>query len=192
MYVIMDLYSRKIVGWEIHGNESGAHARELVHRTVLSEGCIDSPIVLHGDNGSPLKAETVRVLLDRLGITPSYSRPRVSNDNAYVESLFRTCKYTPSFPAKGFETLEAARQWVASFVWWYNHVHQHSGIKFVTPHERHEGLDTFILAQRHALYQAKKMEHPRRWSGQTRNWTPVGEVWLNPEQMKKSDVRIAA
>jgi transposase InsO family protein len=116
LYLILDLYSRKIVGWEVHAGESGVHARDLIERAVWAEGCIESPLVLHGDNGSPLKAETVQVMLERLGVTPSYSRPRVSDDNAFVEALFRTCKYVPRFPRSGFESLEKARAWVHSFV----------------------------------------------------------------------------
>jgi len=192
LYLIMDLYSREIVGWEVHDGENSTYASELVERTVLAEGCIDQPIVLHGDNGSPLKAETVQVMLERLGVTPSYSRPRVSDDNAFVESLFRTCKYVPSFPRKGFATLTAAREWVTRFVSWYNHEHQHSGINFVTPHERHSGLDHAILAKRQNLYDNMKKEHPGRWSGDTRNWAPIGKVWLNPEREKTGEVRIAA
>ncbi len=192
LYLIMDLYSRKIVGWEVHADESSKHARELVQRTVLAEGCIDQPIVLHGDNGSPLKAETVQVMLERLGITPSYSRPRVSDDNAFVESLFRTCKYVPSFPRKGFESLTEAREWVFRFASWYNHEHQHSGINFVTPHERHTALDHAILAKRQSVYETARRRNPGRWSGNTRNWTPIGTVWLNPEREKNGGVRIAA
>ena len=192
LYLIMDLYSRKIVGWEVHDEESGRHARDLIERTVLAEGCIDQPLVLHGDNGSPLKASTVLIMLQRLGVTPSYSRPRVSDDNAFVESFFRTCKYVPSFQSKGYATLNDAREWVATFEAWYNHHHQHSGINFVTPNERHQGLDTAILANRQAVYEDARLRHPNRWSRQTRNWTPIGEVWLNPERKKTSEIRVAA
>jgi putative transposase len=182
--LILDLYSRKIVGWEVHANDSSDHAVHLVRRTALAEGIAaltDKP-VLHGDNGSTLKATTVLAMLNWLGVKPSYSRPRVSDDNAYAESLFRTAKYRPEFPAKGFETLEAARQWGAAFVHWYNLEHKHSGIRYVSPQQRHTGEDHAILAARHALYTTAKESHPARWSGKTRNWHPIGAVTLNPER----------
>ena len=119
--------------------------------------------------------------LQRLGVVPSFSRPSVSNDNPYSESLFGTMKYTPAFPSKPFESLAAARDWVHGFVHWYNEEHRHSGIRFVTPGERHRGEEQAILAKRKALYEAAKERNPQRWSGQTRNWEPAGEVWLNPE-----------
>jgi transposase InsO family protein len=192
LYLIMDLYSRKIVGWEVHERERAVHASALIERTRLAERCIDQPLVLHGDNGSPLKASSVQVTLKRLGIVPSYSRPRVSDDNAFVESLFRTCKYVPTYPKKGFADLTSARHWVAMFVRWYNHEHRHSGIRFVTPEERHQGLDHDILARRQALYEAKQAEHPRRWSGKVRNWEPIGVVHLNPERDTQLNSSVAA
>jgi putative transposase len=110
------------------------------------------------------------------------SRPRVSDDNAYVESLFRTAKYRPGFPARGFADLDAARRWAAQFVAWYNREHRHSGLRFVTPEQRHTGDDRGVLAQRAAVYEAAQQCHPRRWSRHTRNWTPVGAVTLNPDR----------
>jgi len=180
LYLIVDLYSRKIVGREIFDAESAEHAAQLVRRAVLAEGCIDQPLVLHSDNGSPMKGATLLETLYRLGVVTSYSRPRVSNDNPFSEALFRTCKYRPAYPDQGFETLGAAREWVQQFVRWYNHEHCHSAIQFVTPHERHEGRDPDILAQRKAVYEQAKAHHPERWSGETRNWDPVTEVCLNP------------
>ena len=180
LYLIIDLYSRKIVGWEVHEVESSVHARDLVERTVWREGILDQPLVLHGDNGSPLKGATVQALLGRLGITASFSRPRVSDDNAYAEALFRTLKYSPGFPRHGFAALETARDWVHTFADWYNTVHRHRGIKYVTPHQRHSGEDVGILRQRHELYDAARRRHPARWSGDTRNWGHIREVWLNP------------
>ena len=169
LYLIIDLYSRKIVGWEVHEVENSAQARALVERTVWREGILDPPRVLHGDNGS------------RLGIAASFSRPRVSDDNAYAEALFRTLKYSPAFPRQGFATLAAARDWVQAFSDWYNTVHRHRSIQYVTPQQRHSGEDGAILRQRHALYQAARRQHPTRWSGDTRNWNHIREVWLNPE-----------
>lgn len=184
LYLILDLYSRKIVGWEVHDTDDSEHAVHLVRRTALAEGiaAMTTKPVLHGDNGSTLKATTVLAMLNWLGVRPSYSRPRVSDDNAYAESLFRTAKYRPEFPASGFADLEAARNWAAGFVRWYNHDHRHSGIRYVSPAQRHDGEDHAILAARHALYTSARELNPARWSGATRNWSPIGPVTLNPER----------
>ncbi len=184
LYLILDLYSRKIVGWEVHDSDAAEHAAHLVRRTALAEGiaALEARPVLHGDNGATLKATTVLAMLHWLGIKPSYSRPRVSDDNAYAEALFRTAKYRPEFPAAGFDDLNAARTWAASFVHWYNVEHRHSGIRYVSPAQRHAGEDHAILAARHALYAKARERSPSRWSGDTRNWTPVGAVTLNPER----------
>jgi putative transposase len=184
LYLILDLFSRKIVGFEVHDTDSAEHAAHLVRRTALAEGVHAMPVrpVLHGDNGATLKATTVLAMLHWLGIKPSYSRPRVSDDNAFAEALFRTAKYRPEFPLKGFVDLEDARQWAMRFVQWYNHGHRHSGIRYVTPAQRHTGQDGPVLAARHAVYQDARQRNPQRWSGPTRNWTPVGVVTLNPER----------
>jgi transposase InsO family protein len=184
LYLILDLYSRKIVGWEVHDTDEAHHAAHLVRRTALSEGIVtlvEKP-VLHGDNGSTLKATTVLAMLNWLGINPSYSRPRVSDDNPYAESLFRTAKYRPEFPTNGFESLEAARAWAADFVHWYNVDHKHSGIRYVSPDQRHTGADQAILEARHALYLEARQHRPARWSRNTRNWSPIRAVTLNPER----------
>jgi len=184
LYLILDLYSRKIVGWEVHDSDHADHAAHLVRRTALAEGiaALANKPVLHGDNGSTLKATTVLAMLNWLGVKPSYSRPRVSDDNAYAESLFRTAKYRPEYPAKGFANLDDARAWAADFVQWYNIDHRHSGIRYVSPAQRHAGEDQTILAARHALYATARKLNPTRWSGNTRNWLPIGAVTLNPER----------
>jgi hypothetical protein len=184
LYLILDLYSRKIVGFEVHDTDAAENAAHLARRTALTEGIHAMPRrpVLHGDNGATLKATTVLAMLHWLGIMPSYSRPRVSDDNAFVEALFRTAKYRPTFPSKGFGDLSAARQWASRFVHWYNHVHRHSAIRYVTPAQRHAGHDRALLAERHAIYQRARERNPRRWSGETRNWTPISVVTLNPER----------
>jgi len=182
LYLILDLYSRKIVGFELHDTDSAEHAAHLAKRAALAEGIHAKAVrpVLHGDNGATLKATTVLAMLYWLGIKPSYSRPRVSDDNAFVEALFRTAKYRPEFPLKGFAELDAARQWATRFVRWYNDEHRHSGIRYVTPGQRHAGQDRRVLMVRHALYQEARERNPRRWSGPTRNWTPATAVTLNP------------
>ena len=154
LYLILDLYSRRIVGWEVHECDHAEHAAHLVRRTALAEGiaAMGTKPVLHGDNGSTLKATTVLAMLNWLGVKPSYSRPRVSDDNAYAESLCRTARYRPEFPAKGFADLDQARMGAAGFVHWYNFDHRHSGIRYVSPVQRHAGEDHAILAARHALY----------------------------------------
>jgi putative transposase len=179
LYMIMDVYSRKIVGWEVHPMESAELGAALVHKAILSEGCLLDPPVLHADNGGPQKGFTMKAKLEALGVTPSYSRPRVSNDNPYSESLFRTFKYRPEYPVKGFASIDAARQWTDRFVGWYNNEHRHSAIRYVTPSQRHKGEDIRILSHRHQVYQQAKQRRQNRWSGSTRNWEPIKEVWLN-------------
>ena len=184
LYLILDLFSRKIVGWEVHDSDHADHAAHVAKRTALAEGiaAMFPKPVLHGDNGSTVKGTTVLAMLEWLGVKPSYSRPRVSNDNAYAESLFRTAKYRPEFSPKGFADLDVARAWADGFVRWYNTEHRHSGIRYVTPEQRHSGQDHAILAARHALYTEAKAANPARWSGHTRNWKPVLVVTLNPER----------
>ena len=185
LYLIIDLYSRKIISWDIWLKESAEHASMLVRRGVLAEKITVStkqPLVLHSDNGSPMKGASLLETLYTLGITPSRSRPRVSNDNPYAESIFRTCKYRPNYPASGFTDITQARKWVLSFVKWYNAEHRHSGLNFVTPNQRHTGMDKMILEKRRGLYEKAKSAHPERWSKGIRNWTLPDEVWLNPER----------
>jgi putative transposase len=184
LFLILDLFSRKVVGFEVHETDRAEHAAHLVRRTALAEGIHVRLVrpVLHGDNGASLKGTTALAMLQWLGIAPSHSRPRVSDDNAFVEALFRTAKYRPEFPSGGFADLDAARQWAARFAHWYNHEHRHSAIRYVTPAQRHAGQDGPVLAARHALYQQARQANPRRWSGRTRNWNPIGAVTPNPER----------
>ena len=185
LYMIEDIYSRKIVGWEVYDNESGEHASTLLERSVWAEKCTNNQLVLHSDNGGPMKSITLRAKLEELGVASSYSRPGVSNDNPYSESLFRTVKYHPRWPSEGFEHLDAARLWVKDFVQWYNHEHRHSRIKFVTPQQRHTGKDVDLLKKRHALYRKMRQRHPSRWSTTTRNWKHEPIVELNPKHHKE-------
>jgi hypothetical protein len=164
--------------------DDSGHAVHLVRRTALAEriATMAAKPVLHGDSGSMLKATTVLVILNWLGVKPSFSRPRVSDDNAYAESLFRTAKYRPEFPVNRFADLDEARTWAAGFVRWYNHDHRHSGIRYVSPAQRHAGEDHAILAARHTLYTRACALNPARWLGSTRNWSLSGPVTLNPER----------
>jgi putative transposase len=184
LYMIIDLFSRKIVAWDIWTVESSTNASTLVRRAVLSEylAGLEQPLVLHSDNGSPMKGASLLETLYQLGITPSRSRPRVSNDNPYAESIFRTCKYRPNYPTAGFIDLTQARKWVLAFVRWYNNDHRHSGLNFLTPVQRHNGMGQAVLQNRKELYEKAKLAHPERWSGHARDWTLETEVWLNPER----------
>ena len=180
LYLIIDLFSRKMVGWEIWETEEARYAEQLIQQTVIKEQIQGQPLVLHSDNGSPMKAATFQVLLEKLGIQSSYSRPRVSNDNPYSEAVFRTLKYRPEYPDHGFKTLDDAREWTHTFVDWYNHAHLHSGIQFVSPAECHEGRHIAILEKRKQVYECAKKRHPERWSKGIRNWSPHQSVALNP------------
>ncbi|WP_443088413.1 IS3 family transposase [Vibrio sp. McD22-P3] len=182
LYVIEDIYSRKIVGYEVYECECGELASQLLQRTLMREQCFNQPLVLHSDNGAPMKSLTFKAKMDELGITSSYSRPRVSDDNPYVESLFRTVKYMPNWPSKGFENLDVSRSWVETFVRWYNTEHKHSKLNYVTPSQRHNGKDKEILKRRAEVLLAAKQRKPERWPGDIRNCEPVGEVHLNPER----------
>ena len=186
LYLIVDIFSRKIVGFEVYETESAEQASIVAKNAYISEGIDGKEIKLHSDNGAPMKGATMLSMLQALGITPSFSRPSVSNDNPYSEALFKTLKYCPKYPTKPFDSLESARAWVQTFVTWYNEEHHHSKIKFVTPSERHKGLDLSILASRKTVYEAAKARNPSRWSKHTRNWDYVDSVHLNPGKKQKS------
>ena len=179
LYMIMDVYSRKAVGYQVYECETGELAADLITDTCNQEHVSKDQVVLHSDNGGPMKAFTMLAKLKELGVMPSFSRPRVSNDNPYSESLFRTMKYRPEYPEKPFQTLDSARGWAERFAQWYNNEHLHSGIRFITPADRHDGKDIEILSKRHQIYQKAKDGHPERWTGKTRDWRHIGEVELN-------------
>jgi len=182
LYLVIDVWSRKVVAWDVAEREDPAIAADLVSRACLRERISKGrrqPLVLHADNGNAMRAATLERRLEELGVLRSFSRPRVSNDNPYSESLFRTAKYRPDYPSRPFTSKETACQWVASFADWYNHRHRHSGIKFVTPHNV-----TMVRLQRYAgtalsLYEQGRQRHPRRWSGLTRCWRQPEVVWIN-------------
>jgi putative transposase len=192
LYLVMDLWSRKVVGWAVHEEEAAEHAARLVSAICRGSRRDPAGVVLHADNGGPMKGATMVATLERLGVLPSFSRPGVSNDNPFSEALFRTLKYRPAYPAQPFADLGAARTWVAAFVRWYNHDHRHSAIRFVTPEERHTGRDGALLQQRQVVYRRARARTPARWSGATRNWSPIAEVRLNPEHHRaRQDARSA-
>jgi len=133
LYLLSELYNRKIVGWKVWKNETAEHASELIQRVYREEKMYirEKPLVLHSDNRSPMKGVTMLETLNSLGIIPSRSRPRVSNDNSYAESIFKTLKYVPNYQPEGFDTLTEARLRVKHFVDWYNKEHRHSGINYL-------------------------------------------------------------
>ncbi|MDA1196207.1 MAG: IS3 family transposase, partial [Planctomycetota bacterium] len=182
LYLMMDVWSRKIVGWNVYDVESAALAAALFTATCGRHHLDPRGIVLHADNGGPMKGATMVVTLERLGVLASFSRPSVSNDNPFSESLFRTLKYRPEYPTQPFADLAAARDWVRAFVRWYNSEHLHSAIRFVTPDDRHAGRDLARLTARQLVYERARDANPARWSGATRNWTPILVVALNPER----------
>jgi putative transposase len=188
LYLVVDIFSRKLVAWSVELKECADLASNLVATAIAAEGVDPDQLVLHADNGGPMKGSTMLATLQRLGVVPSFSRPSVSDDNPYSEALFRTLKYRPGYPRKPFATIDAAREWVTGFVAWYNGEHLHSGIRYVTPNDRHAGRDKAVLANRRQVYRAARRRTPRRWTGDTRNWAPVGHVYLNPI---KREVHIA-
>jgi transposase InsO family protein len=181
LYLFIDIWSRKVVGWAVHREQSERKAADLFKSFCAANGVDPKGIVLHSDNGGPMKGTTMLQMLQDLGVIPSFSRPSVSDDNAYSESIFKTLKFRPGYPGR-FASIEAARAWVATFVAWYDNQHCHSGIRYVTPAQRHEGLDVEILRRRDAVYKRAQALHPERWSGATRNWKPIGTVRLNSRQ----------
>jgi transposase InsO family protein len=188
LYLFVDIFSRKIVGWQIYQEESSAHAADVIRDICRQENIAEGQIILHSDNGGPMKGAIMLATLQKLGIMPSLSRPSVSNDNPYSESLFRTLKYRPDYPAKPFDSLEDARQWVGGFVEWYNHKHRHSSIQFVTPAQRHAGHDLRLLAKRKVTYLAAKAANPSRWSQGIRNWDWNSQVYLNPVGVNQNTI----
>ena len=192
-YMMKDIFSRKLVVNEVHAEETADHAARLLHRGCLREQTAGKPLVLHSDNGAAMKGMTMRAAMGELGVVPSFSRPRVSNDNAYAEALFRTAKYCPLWPERPFETIEQAREWVLRFAAWYNEEeHRHSVVKYVTPSQRHRGADRQLHSQRASLYEAARQTHPERWCAACRNWQLEDAVYLNPERDRANEFRKVA
>lgn len=180
LYLFVDVWSRRIMKAVVHAEESADHAG-----SALAEACAEHHVrphvmTLHSDNGAPMKGATMLATMQALGVVPSFSRPSVSNDNPYSESLFRTLKHTPVYPRKPFATVDEAWAWVERFVSWYNHEHRHSAIGFVTPDERHHDIDLQVLASRRELYERARQLRPERWSRHTRRWDAPAVVTLNP------------
>jgi len=180
LYLVMDIWSRMIMAWALAEKECDEIASRMIARACRIHGVQRDRLVIHSDNGGPMKGATLLATLQFLGVVPSFSRPHVSDDNPYSESLFHTLKYRPEYPSGAFASLEDAREWVEAFVSWYNTEHLHSAIKFVTPATRHGGAEAQVLAKRKEVYEEAKRLNPSRWTRSTRNWEPIGEVSLNP------------
>jgi putative transposase len=189
LYLIEDLYSRAIVGWEVHEAESMELAANLVEHCCEREKVSKDELAVHADNGGPMKGSTMLATMRRLGVMSSFSRPGTPDDNPFAEALFKTMKYRPWYPKRPFESLEKARAWVASFVDWYNHEHLHSAIGFVTPSERHQGLDEDVRNRRRQVYERAQSRHPERWSCAPRAWQAPDLVVLNPARDRARPAR---
>jgi putative transposase len=187
LYMVVDVWSRKVVAARVHDHESDELASALIDDACRREGIDRAGLVVHSDNGPAMKGQTLLAKMQALGIVPSFSRPRVSDDNPFSEALFRTMKYRPDYPDGPFVSLEAAQIWVDRFVRWYNEDHQHSGIRFVTPAQRHDGSDIGILANRHRVYSEARKRSPQRWSGKTRDWSHIAVVRLNPRPISSTE-----
>jgi putative transposase len=182
LYMFVDIFSRKIVAAQVYAQENSANASAMVNDLCRREGIAPDQLVLHSDNGSPMKGSTLIATLQGLGVMTSLSRPAVSNDNPFSESLFKTLKYRPDLPLEPFADLSGARRWMNALVQWYNHEHRHSAIHFVTAAQRHGGLDKALLERRHAVYEIARSRHPLRWTRATRDWQHIGSVTLNPDK----------
>ncbi|MBK7300248.1 MAG: transposase [Moraxellaceae bacterium] len=133
---VLDVFSRYIVGWQVYAEESSQHASDLMKDICWRENIQPNQVTLHSDNGSPMKGSTMLATLQALGIAKSFSRPAVSNDNPFAESVFNTLKHRPQLPLKRFNDVSEARQWAERLIRWYNHEHRHNDIRFVTPAQR--------------------------------------------------------
>lgn len=193
LYMFMDVFSRKIVGWEIHDKESPEHSSLLLKKICVAEGINKGQLSVHADNGGPMKGATMLATMQKLGVMPSFSRPSVKDDNPFSEALFKTLKYCPEFPSKPFASLVAAQKWVAGFVTWYNEEHLHSAISFTTPSSRHAGTDEEILLRRKEVYRKARENKDGRWSGNTRDWKKISAVhlnWLKDDESSAKQINI--
>jgi putative transposase len=179
LYLILDMYSRYVVGWLIATTESSDLAEQFIAQTCHRHQIPMAQLTLHADRGAPMRSKAVTALLQDLNVTQSHSRPRTSNDNAYSEAQFKTLKYRPDYPGQ-FGTLEEARAWVSRFVNWYNQEHYHSGLSLLTPQMVHQGESQVVCQQRQQVLSAAYAIHPERF----KNGRPVvkaepATVWLN-------------
>ena len=184
-YVIVDVYSRYIISAKVFDADNAEYASRFLREAFDEYGIVPGQLVVHSDNGASMKAAQTLSVLEERGVTFSHSRPRVSNDNPYSESLFRTLKYSGTFvyPRNGFDSLEHAQEWLGSFVNHYNEVQRHRGIRMVTPGSKFRGKDVEILRKRKQTMLKAKQRAPHRWIQRDAllNCEPINTVWLNPE-----------
>ena len=185
LYAVLDLFSRSVVAWQVYERESQEHASALMRDYVERERIAPGQLTLHADNGAVMKGSSLYATLQALHIAPSHSRPSVSDDNPFIESLFKTIKYRPQHLLKPFASLKDARAFADRLLTWYNTEHRHSMIRYVTPQERHEGRDVAILANRQQVFEHARLQHPQRWSAGTRNWSRIEKVTLNPHRVEQ-------
>lgn len=179
LYVILDVYSRYVVGWLLAEQESAELAQQLISATCAKQGIRPEQLTLHADRGSPMIAHSVEQLLADLGVTKTHSRPRVSDDNPYSEAQFKTLKYRPDFPVR-FGSLADARVWAQTFFSWYNQAHHHSGLGLLTPAMVHHGQAPAILAERQQVLSLAYQLHPDRFvKGLPAPEALAAEVWIN-------------
>ena len=180
LYVILDVFSRCVVGWMVAERESATLATTLIQETCARQQIPPDQLTLHADRGSSMKSKAVAMLLADLGVTKTHSRPYVSNDNPFSEAHFKTMKYRPGFPDR-FGSLEDARAFCQHFFQWYNRCHRHSGIAFMTPESVHRGETSAIIKARTGTLDAAFADHPERFKGKRPEpQTPPKEVWINP------------
>lgn len=192
-YVIIDIWDRSIVKWAIHDREDDALSKELFQHALRDNGYPD--VWVHSDNGNPMKGVSLLALFYSLGICNSYSRPRISNDNPFIESWFKTLKYGVSYPGK-FSSIEEAREWFASFVAGYNNSHSHSGMHFITPQQVRSGQYESIINNRNQVMMEAKSRNPQRWSRHVKQLPEEHIVTLNAMNLtgvsvKKTEVSAA-
>lgn len=189
LYVVLDLFSRQAVAWQVYECESQEHASALIRDYAERERIPPGQLTLHADNGAVMKGSSLYATLQALHIAPSHSRPSVSDDNPFIESLFKTLKYRPQHPLKPFDTLEEARRFADQLLTWYNTEHRHCKIGYVTPQERHQGHDIALLANRQRVYERARQRNPKRWPNGTRDWSRKNEVHLNPQRVEQVKLR---
>lgn len=176
-YKIIDIWDKNIVGWEIHETESEEHSRNLFQRTLVEQG--NPNVHIHSDNGNPMKGTSLLALLYDLGCKNSFSRPRVSNDNPFIESFFGTLKTSFKYPGR-FKSIEHAREWMASFIDWYHTKHRHSGIQYFTPNQIRTGAYKKMVSIRNTTITEASKKNPCRWSKTVKQWKTEHIVYLNP------------
>lgn len=180
LYVILDLFSRYVVGWMLAPGESAELAKKLIQESIAKQGVPPGQLHIHADNGPSMSSKALALKLADLGVTKSHSRPYVSDDNPFSESQFKTMKYRPEFPER-FGSLEDARTFGQSFFHWYNFEHHHSGIAMLTPHMVHHGLASEVLDNRQRVLTAAFQQHPERFVRKLPQPAPLPDaVWINP------------